>query len=224
MSYLQSYCTIVPGLVNLNGEKYFKTRKSPFVMNDFFSAIYDHLNIDYRKFYKMDALSKLGFLASEILLTGSDREKSKDSMSIILFNRSSSLEADINYQKTIQKKEEFYPSPADFVYTLPNIVTGEIAIRNKIHGETAFYVLRDYYDQEMFYIINNTIKYGGMKSVLAGWVEVDAFNNMIDCTMMLITSKSGNSSNSHLPVGLKHVNTDINVLYNEFTLYKLTKR
>ena len=42
------------------------------------------------------------------------------------------------FQETIQHADSYYPSPALFVYTLPNIVTGEIAIRNKYYGETSF--------------------------------------------------------------------------------------
>jgi len=190
-------------------------------MNDFFSAIYTHLKIDYRKFYKMDALSKLGFLASEILLAGSDREKPKNETGIIFFNKSSSLEADINYQKTIQEKEHFFPSPSEFVHTLPNIVTGEIAIRHKIHGETAFYVMLDFRDEEMSCLINYAMRYGRMKCVLAGWVEVNVFKNDVNCFMMICTSKKADERLSHLPVGLKQIQTGYNQLFDEFTIDRL---
>lgn len=76
-------------------------------MRDFFAAVYRCLQIDYRKFYKMDALSKLGFLASEWLLKGFDREQPKEDMGIVLFNRSASLEADAAYQETIRDEENF---------------------------------------------------------------------------------------------------------------------
>jgi len=218
MSYIQAYCTITPGAVCVNGKNIFHYNPKPFVMNAFFSAIYTSLNIDYRKFYKMDALSKLGFLASEILLAGSDREQPKDNTSIVLFNKSSSLEADTNYQQTIQHKDNFFPSPADFVYTLPNIVTGEIAIRNKIHGETAFYVLTDFSPEKIRTVVNDTMQYGRMTCALAGWIEVDLFTNFINCFMMLCTSKSSTISHSHLPVGLKNIYADKNLLFNEYAI------
>ena len=203
MNFIKSYCHIIQGWVFLNGEKYFKTKCNPFVMKDFFNACYQHAGIDYRKFYKMDDLSKLGFLASEILLAGSNREQAKPDMGILFFNRSSSLRADINFQKTIRDKDNCFPSPADFVYTLPNIVTGEIAIRNKIYGETVFLTQSKLCMDSICELAGDMISYGGMDYVLTGWLEVDAFANRLECFMMLCTSGKGKAtiekSKSYLP-------------------------
>jgi len=224
MSYINSYCRIVPGHVEINKETYFESTDKPFVMNNFFSAIYEHAGIDYRRFFKMDALSKLGFLASELLLAGSDREHPKQDMGIILFNRSSSLGADWNYQKTIQDKNNFFPSPAEFVYTLPNIVTGEIAIRNKIYGETVFYIL-PHFEIEICEHVNNTLYDAGIDYVLAGWIEVDVFNNTVDCLMMLCTSKPGrmgvNKRIPFLPEWLKGVCAGEVMELNEHMINKI---
>ena len=58
-----------------------------------------------------------------------------------------------------------------FVYTLPNIVTGEIAIRNKYQGETSFFVL-EHEDQETIQaMIESAFEDEGTQSVLAGWVD-----------------------------------------------------
>ena len=203
MNFIKSYCQIIPGQVWLNEEKYFSSNRDPFVMDNFFHDLYRCKGIDYRKFYKMDALSKLGFLASEILLTGSDREHPKPDMGILLFNMSSSLEADMNYQMTIQDKENFFPSPSEFVYTLPNIVAGEIAIRNKIYGETVFYALPFFNSLTMCAIINDAMYYSGIKYALAGWIEIDVISNQLNCLMMLCASKQGKTaiekSESYLP-------------------------
>ena len=193
MNYIKSYCRITPGRVLLNGDTYFESDFDPELgsddklrsAHDFFSAIYARLGADYRKFYKMDALSKLGFLASELLLKDTDREAPKEDMGIVLFNCSSSLETDRRYQKTIRNKDDFFPSPAEFVYTLPNIVTGEISIRNKVYGETAFYISPDFEGDTMCDVIDNMISFAGMKYVLAGWTEVNAFTGGIDCLMLL---------------------------------------
>jgi hypothetical protein len=185
MNYIKSYCRIVPGRVLLNGDVYFESANEPFVMHDFFSAIYGRLKIEYRKFYKMDALSKLGFLASELVLDGIDRELHKEYMGIAFFNRSASLEADRKYQQTIQDKNNFFPSPSDFVYTLPNIVTGEISIRNKVYGETAFYVIPAFQSDSLCSVIENMIRFAEMRYVLAGWIEVDAFSGALSCLMAL---------------------------------------
>ena len=215
-NYIRSYCSIEPGCVWLNGEKYFEYKRKPFVINDFLSALYKHMGTDYRKFYKMDALSGLGFLASEILLAGSDREQPKTDMGIILFNKSSSLEADMNYQKTIQNKDDFFPSPADFVYTLPNIVTGEIALRNKIYGETMFYVAAHLMTDSMMEVIDDALYASGMKCVLAGWTEVGAVDNTLECVMTLCTSKR-----TGLPAGLENIRTGESMILSESRLANL---
>lgn len=100
---------------------------------------------DYPKFFKMDTLCKLGFVASELLLQaeGEPRFVPREDRAVILYNKHASLQADTAYQTTIQDPDNFFPSPAAFVYTLPNIVTGEIAIRNKYYGETSFFVFDD---------------------------------------------------------------------------------
>jgi 3-oxoacyl-[acyl-carrier-protein] synthase-1 len=84
---------------------------------------------DWPKFFKMDTLSKVGYLASELLLKelGERRlegEEYASDRAIVLFGTTASLCADRNYQETIQDSDNYYPSPALFVYTLPNIVTG----------------------------------------------------------------------------------------------------
>ena len=91
---------------------------------------------DYPKFFKMDTLSRLGFIAAEMLIGAANDVPS----AIILANRSASIKNDRDYLATISEGN-YYPSPALFVYTLPNIVTGEIAIRHHIqyprHAATA---------------------------------------------------------------------------------------
>jgi len=189
-NFVTSYCHITPGRVSLNTKPWLETNGGAEDMQHFFSAVYEQLEIDYRKFFKMDALSKLGFLASELLLAGMDKEVPKEDMGLVIFNRSASLEADRKYQQTIQHKDHFFPSPADFVYTLPNIVLGEIAIRNKIYGETAFYLMPEFQMNSISKVIAEMINFAGMKQVLAGWVEVDAFSGTFECRMMLTRTKS----------------------------------
>jgi hypothetical protein len=155
-------------------------------MHRFLSEIYHNLGIDYRKFFKMDALSKAGFLASELLLKDLDREQPKEDMGIILFNQSSSLEADEAYRQTIREKDDYFPSPAVFVYTLPNIVAGEIAIRNKIQGETAFYVAQNFQAGLIEEIARGAFHNSGLTYLLTGWIEI--YKCEIDVCMMICES------------------------------------
>ena len=135
--------------------------------------LYRHWVGDYPKFFKMDLLSKLGFIASELLLQheGATRFEPREDRSVVFFNRSGSLAADSRYQETIQYADRYYPSPALFVYTLPNIVTGEIAIRNKYYGETSFFVLEKFDAGRMATVSEASFLDPGCRSQLLGWVE-----------------------------------------------------
>lgn len=190
-NFITSICKITPQGVSVNAMPWYKpdTEESN-DMQAFFSAVYEQLGVDYRKFFKMDALSKLGFLASELVLRKMDKEVPKEDMGIAIFNRSASLEADRKFQQTIQHQDDFFPSPAEFVYTLPNIVLGEIAIRNKIYGETAFYLMPEYQIGALTQVIGEMIHFAGMKQALVGWVEVDAFAGTFECQMMLAKAAS----------------------------------
>ena len=176
------FCRIFSNKVLLNDQLLYESADKQIEMLDFLSAIYNRLGIDYRKFFKMDTLSKAGFLAAELLLQDFDREQPKEDMGIILFNHSSSLEADKAYQQTIQDKDNYYPSPAVFVYTLPNIVTGEIAIRHKIHGETAFYITSRFQPALIEEFGKSAFAGSGLKHLLTGWIDVS--NDEIDVCIM----------------------------------------
>ena len=129
---------------------------------------------DYPKFFKMDELSKLGFVASELLLQAAgDRHRDSEDRAVVLFNRSGSLCNDRKYQETIQQADDFFPSPALFVYTLPNIVTGEIAIRNTYYGETSFYVLAEKDDKIIDEVIEACFLDSMTQSVIGGWLDCE---------------------------------------------------
>ncbi|MDR1557958.1 MAG: hypothetical protein LBS88_13160 [Tannerellaceae bacterium] len=138
----------------------------------FLAAVYRTLGIDYPKFFKMDNLSKLGFLASELLLR-EDRPRfvPREDCAVICFNRSASLDADTLYQATIGPGEDYFPSPSLFVYTLPNIVTAEIAIRNKLYGETSFYICEAFSAHQLFTTVSHAFADSSIRSALAGWTE-----------------------------------------------------
>ena len=129
---------------------------------------------DYPKFYKMDMLSRLGFVASELLLAeeGNRSSEPSDERAVILFNRSSSIHNDKLYLESIAG-DEYFPSPSLFVYTLPNIVTGEIAIRNHYHGETSFYIFPFRNDELMRQIVEASVADDTMGSVLCGWLDFE---------------------------------------------------
>lgn len=142
------------------------------------TALYKQIMGNYPKYYKMDGLCRLGFVASELLLKaeraeGSFTEDINKTRAIVFFNRSSSIASDKKYLASIVEKDNYFPSPSVFVYTLPNIVTGEIAIRNGYHGETSFYILPHKNELLMQDIIETTFMDEQTTSVLTGWLDYE---------------------------------------------------
>ena len=93
------------------------------------------------KFYKMDDLCKLGYVAASILFDEKDMvagAAERRDTAIVLANEVSSLDSDMKHWEAI--KNNGTASPAVFVYTLPNLVLGEICIRHKIKGENTFFI------------------------------------------------------------------------------------
>src|SRR5689334_23006932 len=82
--------------------------------------VYNKHQINYPKFYKMDQLSKLGWLNAEILLQGNSwiRDFKPEEIGLVFCNNNASLDTDIKYYHTVKD----FASPALFVYTLPNIL------------------------------------------------------------------------------------------------------
>lgn len=148
------------------------------------TTLYKQMIGNYPKFYKMDGLSRLGFVASEILLNAEkgetdverreeEGERLLEERAIIFFNHSSSIASDRSYKESINDKDNYFPSPSIFVYTLPNIVTGEIAIRNHFHGETSFFILPDKDERMMEEILQASCRDAQSKSFLTGWVDYE---------------------------------------------------
>ena len=138
-----------------------------------FRSVYRYYNIDYPKFSKMDNLCKLAFLSAEILLQGTDvlLKYPGEQIGIILENASSSLEYDRKHQESIRDRNQYFPSPSVFVYTIPNIMVAEIAIRHKVKGENTVFIserfdpeLIDHYVSELF--LNQRVS-----CCLSGWIE-----------------------------------------------------
>lgn len=138
-------------------------------VNDFLLAVYQHFKFSYPKFYKMDKLSKLGWLTAEILLDGENEGSYLPyQKGIVMANANASLDADLQYLQTIND----VPSPALFVYTLPNIVIGEICIRHGFKGENLFFIQpefdADFISKQVSMLINSK----KLDACLCGWVDV----------------------------------------------------
>lgn len=89
------------------------------------------------KFYKMDDLCKLGYVAAAWLLDGI--EFGEEECGMVLSGKYGCLDTDMKHQQIIDKDGDAASSPAVFVYTLPNVVAGEISIRHHIKGENTWF-------------------------------------------------------------------------------------
>lgn len=159
---------ILPDLVTLDG------RPLPIQSQGagLLSEIYRKYVGDYPKYHKMDALSRLAFLATELLLSRGDVPQDSG-RATILFNRTSSVVADRCHLGSIAKPGEFYPSPSVFLGTLPNIATGEIAIRHGYTGETSLYIT-DFRDEALMKkVVSSSFSLGGFRSLICGFVDCD---------------------------------------------------
>lgn len=135
------------------------------------TAIYRKTMGDYPKFFKMDLPCRLGLVAAELLLgQAPDRFTPRDDRAIIVFSRSGSLVSDRRFSETI-RPGRFFPSPAVFVYTLPNIVTGELAIRHKYLGETASYLLPSASEPVIGDIAAATFLDPHTRSAVVAWID-----------------------------------------------------
>ncbi|HEY2350812.1 MAG TPA: hypothetical protein VGH64_17450 [Puia sp.] len=138
--------------------------------DEFLNALYTHLAVTYPKFHKMDQLCKLGFLTTELLLkdSGHSEKYGETETGLVLCNKNASLDVDLKYAKTIQTGA----SPALFVYTLPNIVIGELSIRHHFKGENAFFVFKQFDGNFIVEYVNYLFEHKLIKNCICGWVDI----------------------------------------------------
>lgn len=176
---------IAPGFFSVD------ERKETFADADkpMLTHLYKSSGCNYPKFYKMDGLSKLGFVAS-LLLAGRQGERPAldDGCAVVLFNRSSSIASDRKYLASIADKDNYFPSPSVFIYTLPNIVTGEIAIHHGLHGETSFYVIPQKDPEVQREIVEATLRATATRQMITGWIDYEDENHF-EAELSLIERK-----------------------------------
>ena len=152
----------------------------------FLKSIYKQQKLKYPKFFKMDGLSKLGYLGVEILTEGQIEDKET---ALIFANSASSLETDEAYADSMKE----FPSPSLFVYTLPNIMLGEISIRHQLRSENAFFVSEEF-DASLFIdYVKTLVQQGKCENVLCGWVNLH--NNDYDVFLWEIATSGGTDFN-----------------------------
>ena len=170
MSFITSYCHLNHESCSVNGkiiaERDWESDES------WFKQLYKNQEFVYPKFYKMDTLSQSGYLLSEMIKRAQPSlvtSYKDDEIAMLFANRFSSADSDVRFEKSY--KEQGTPSPALFVYTLPNIVLGEIAILNKWYGENMFAVLPKF-APDFFVNYVQILMSTGTRAVLCGWLGI----------------------------------------------------
>lgn len=210
MKSITSYAHIKHKQLSANGTLLFDGSPSG-SLPAFLSEAYKALEMSYPKFHKMDALCKLGMLCTEAALKNSDLldRYPLDKIAIVLSNAASSLDTDRAHQQSISDKTNYFPSPAVFVYTLPNIIIGEMAIKYKITGENAFFV-SERFDAQLLVNYLESLLAGETQAAVCGWVEADG--DAAEAFIFLVENTVNTNKNSNF----KPLNQQaITELYNQ---------
>ena len=208
-NYITSSCTISNHAVFKNGVPIFKNKETD--LPGFLFSVYKHFGLKYARFYKMDNLSKLGWLTAEILLKDSFQKKNykPEEAGVILSNTNASLDSDQRYNESVRD----IPSPALFVYTLPNIMIGEICISNNFKGEDAFFI-SDTFDEVLIYnYVNNLLDNNILKVCICGWVEL--LDDKYKAVLFLVEKQQGQKSAVFTKENLKRIFEGNNVSYKK---------
>lgn len=193
--YINRTCRIDANGISIDGQLFYPAPTTDFA--NYAKAIYYHIGASYSKFFKMDNLSKLAWLGAEILLKD---EPSKD-IALVFSNKSSSLDTDLKHQKSIENENAYYPSPAVFVYTLPNVCIGEISIRHQLLTENIFFISDNYDTALMETYTNYLLEESRAEKVLCGWVEFIDENYQL---VLYLVEKTGS---------IRHIHTHIKQLF-----------
>lgn len=171
-NYISKYCIIKPNEVIVNGKQEFLNQENE-EFSAYMKSIYKHYEIKYPKYFKMDKLCKVAFLASEIVLKENEhiKELEPNKVGVILQNSHSLIDTDTTYNETIKDKSNYFPSPAVFVYTLPNVMIGEICIRNKFQGENTCFITKEFDPEFISEYVNELLDSGKLDSCITGWAD-----------------------------------------------------
>lgn len=151
--------------LRMNGATIFSSSAPGFAQ--FIREAYKNTGGSNLKFYKMDDLCKLGYIAAEYLLK--EKNFQPEEIGILLANSASSLNTDIHHQAIINQEGDHAASPTVFVYTLPNVVAGEICIRHKIQGENTFFIEKEFDAGKLEEYARIVMEKGKLKACITGW-------------------------------------------------------
>lgn len=194
--YIHQYIQWQDGIVSRNGrELYYSAGQDA---HSIALDIYQQSGITYPKFFKMDILSRVAFLASEMIIPQPVNED-KDHVAVVFSTTSGCLDVDHKFEESRQT----LASPALFVYTLPNIMLGEVCIRNGFKGEQMCTIAEGPDANWFGFYVGDLLHKRGTEACLCGYVDATATHIR---AVMLWVSKAPSS----LPFTPAHLTTILN--------------
>ena len=155
------------------------------IIRDIPAAAYRQTGINYPKFFKMDMLSRVAFVAAELLGISSIITEDKTGIATVFSTASGCIDVDKKFEESRQE----IASPALFVYTLPNIMLGELCIRHGFKGAQMCFI-SEYPDAAItFFHVNELLLKGKAEACLCGHVE--ATEKGIDASLLWISPMPG---------------------------------
>jgi 3-oxoacyl-(acyl-carrier-protein) synthase len=159
-------------------------------INALLKESYAFLEFSYPKFHKMDNLAKMAMVGVEYLLHDCHPKCEDDEMAMVFMNSNSSIDSDWNHQKLINQNKNV--SPSVFVYTLPNILMGELAIKHQWYGENLFILAPQFSLEKWLDKAEQLFKLNKAEYCIGGWVEV--FENEYEAKLIL--AQKGDAQNA----------------------------
>ncbi|MBO4263365.1 MAG: hypothetical protein J5871_01640 [Bacteroidales bacterium] len=135
------------------------------------SELYKKYLSDGSRFFKMDLFSRLAYAAAGLLARNALDGIAPEEVALLFFTQNGSVLADRKHLSTFCEPDAFYPSPAVFINTLPNVVLGELAVTCQVKGETTLVMLPEKDGETMETVIRVTLDATRPKALLCGWVD-----------------------------------------------------
>lgn len=130
------------------------------------------MQVSYPKFFKMDPLCRWAFIGAELLCAHGEQAVYKgispEKVALVLATATGCLQVDQQYLASLAQ----VASPGLFVYTLPNIMLGELSIRHGFKGEQLCLIQEDFDAGEMCFAVADLLCNRGMEACLCGWINI----------------------------------------------------
>lgn len=181
--FIRSYIRWKNAVISHNGINIYQLQQA--AIREIPAEAYREAGISYPKFFKMDILSRVAFIAAELLDIPHDNIPDKTKVGTVISTSSGCIDVDKKFEESRQK----IASPALFVYTLPNIMLGELCIRHGFKGAQVCFIEEHPAPSDTFFHVNDLMTRQRADACLCG--HIDASEESIDASLIWVTRESG---------------------------------